>query len=209
MDSNSRKKLRLGDALIENGVITSQQLTQALEKQQGTGKKLGEVLVERGFATENAIAQALAKQMKLELVELQNVSVDTSVLALIPVSILKKNVMFPFAFAADNPNVLRVAMADPMDMNAQDDIVFITNYQVEPVVTTTRSIMLAIDKYYGQEEVAEALAAYAKEKKLGVEEEIIAEENVNSSPVVTLVREMIEKAVRQRSSDIHVEPMAE
>ena len=71
----------------------------------------------------------------------------------------------------------------------------------------TRSIMLAIDKYFGQEEVTEALAAYAKEKKLDVVEDIATEENINSSPIVMLVKDMIEKAVRQRASDIHIEPM--
>ena len=81
------------------------------------------------------------------------------------------------------------------------------SFQVEPVVANTRSIMLAIDKYFGQEEVTEALAAYAKEKKLDVVEDIATEENINSSPIVMLVKDMIEKAVRQRASDIHIEPM--
>ena len=103
-------------------------------------------------------------------------------------------------------NVLRVAMADPMDMYAQDDISIITNCQVEPAVTTTRNIMLAIDKYYGQDEVTTALEAYAKEKNLNVEEVDAAEEDINSSPIVMLVKEMIDKAVRQRASDIHIEP---
>ena len=103
-------------------------------------------------------------------------------------------------------NVLRVVMADPMDMYAQDDISIITNCQVEPAVTTTRNIMLAIDKYYGQDEVTTALEAYAKEKNLNVEEVDAAEEDINSSPIVMLVKEMIDKAVRQRASDIHIEP---
>lgn len=203
----SRKKLRLGDVLVNSGVITQEQLGQALDMQKGSGKKLGEVLVDEGIVTEEAIARALSHQMHIDLVEPQNIEVDTSVLELVPVSVLKKNKVFPFEYAQGNLNVIRVAMADPMDMYAQDDIAIITNCQVEPVVATTRSIMLAIDKYYGQGDVDSALALYAKEKNLDVEEEDISAEDISSSPIVMLVREMIEKAVRQRASDIHIEPM--
>lgn len=203
----SRKKLRLGDVLVNSGVITQEQLGQALDMQKGSGKKLGEVLVDEGIVTEEAIARALSHQMRIDLVEPQNIEVDTSVLELVPVSVLKKNKVFPFEYAQGNLNVIRVAMADPMDMYAQDDIAIITNCQVEPVVATTRSIMLAIDKYYGQGDVDSALALYAKEKNLDVEEEDISAEDISSSPIVMLVREMIEKAVRQRASDIHIEPM--
>lgn len=206
MDFN-RKKLRLGDVLVNSGVITQEQLGQALDMQKGSGKKLGEVLVDEGIVTEEAIARALSHQMRIDLVEPQNIEVDTSVLELVPVNVLKKNKVFPFEYAQGNLNVIRVAMADPMDMYAQDDIAIITNCQVEPVVATTRSIMLAIDKYYGQGDVDSALALYAKEKNLDVEEEDISAEDISSSPIVMLVREMIEKAVRQRASDIHIEPM--
>lgn len=202
-----RKKIRLGDVLINNGVITQEQLGKALEQQKGSGKKLGEVLVEEGYATEEAIAGALARQMGYAMVNLQNMTVEPDILNLVPVNVLKKDVIFPFEYAPDRPNVLRVAMADPMDMYAQDDITIITNCQVEIVVATTRSIMLAIDKYYGQGEVDSALEAYAKEKNFASEEEDLAAEDINSSPIVMLVKDMIEKAVRQRASDIHVEPM--
>lgn len=193
--------------MVNSGVITQEQLVLALDMQKGSGKKLGEVLVDEGIVTEEAIARALSHQMHIDLVEPQNIEVDTSVLELVPVNVLKKNKVFPFEYAQGNLNVIRVAMADPMDMYAQDDIAIITNCQVEPVVATTRSIMLAIDKYYGQGDVDSALALYAKEKNLDVEEEDISAEDISSSPIVMLVREMIEKAVRQRASDIHIEPM--
>ena len=202
-----RRKLRLGDVLLNNGVISSEQLTKALEQQKGSGKKLGEVLVEEGYATEDAIAGALARQMNLEMVNLQNITVAPDILNLVPMNVLKKDVMFPFEYAPDSPNVLRVAMADPMDMYAQDDITIITNCQVEIAVATTRSIMLAIDKYYGQDEMDSALEEYTKDKGINTEEEDLAMEDINSSPIVMLVKDMIEKAVRQRASDIHIEPM--
>lgn len=113
----------------------------------------------------------------------------------------------PFAFSESNKNVLRVAMENPLDTYAQEDISIITNYLVEPVVATTRSIMLAIDKYHGQDEMKHALNQYAKEKKLEVETDVHEEDEINSSPIVKLVKEMIDLAVRQRASDIHIEPM--
>lgn len=201
-----RKKLRLGDVLVNSKAITNTQLLQALDLQKGSGKKLGEVLVEEGIVTEEQIAMALSTQLHIELIDLTTIAVSQDILNLIPVNVLKKNKIFPIEYAQDSMNVLRVAMADPMDMYAQDDISIITNCQVEPAVTTTRNIMLAIDKYYGQDEVTTALEAYAKEKNLNVEEVDAAEEDINSSPIVMLVKEMIDKAVRQRASDIHIEP---
>lgn len=201
-----RKKLRLGDVLVNSKAITNTQLLQALDMQKGSGKKLGEVLVDEGIVTEEQIAMALSTQLGIELVDLTTIAVSQDILDLIPVNVLKKNKVFPIEYAPDSMNVLRVAMADPMDMYAQDDISIITNCQVEPAVTTTRNIMLAIDKYYGQDEVTTALEAYAKEKNLNVEEADAAEEDINSSPIVMLVKEMIDKAVRQRASDIHIEP---
>ena len=181
MDFN-RKKIRLGDLLVETGNITQEQLERALKKQKERNKKLGEILVDEGILTEDDIAAALSRQLNIEIVDLQNINIDKGVTKLVPVNILKKYTMMPFAFSEHNKNVLRVAMENPLDTYAQEDVSIITNYQVEPVVATTRSIMLAIDKYHGQEEMKHALK---------------------------LVKEMIDLAVRQRASDIHIEPMEE
>lgn len=208
MDFN-RKKVRLGDLLVEAGSITQEQLMGALEKQKKTGMKLGVTLVDEGIITEDDIAEALSQQLGIELVDLQNINVDNAVTKLVPVNILKKYTMIPFAFSEKNKNVLRVAMENPLDTYAQEDISIITNYQVEPVVATTRSIMLAIDKYHGQNEMKSALNQYAKEKRLEVEVDEQEQEDINSSPIVKLVKEMIDLAVRQRASDIHIEPMEE
>lgn len=203
-------KVRLGDLLVQSGSITSEQLEDALAKQKQRNMKLGEVLVDEGIISEDDIAEALCRQLNLERIDLQNINIDKTVTALLPVAILKKYIMMPFALSDDNKNVLRVAMENPLDTYAQEDISIITGYQVEPVVATTRSIMLAIDKYYGQDETKDALDRYAKEKKLDVEkDEHEEEEDINSSPIVKLVKEMIDLAVRQRASDIHIEPMEE
>jgi type IV pilus assembly protein PilB len=204
-----RKKMRLGDLLVDTGTITPEQLEKALTRQKKTGQKLGVTLVDEGVITEDDIATALSRQLNLEIVDLQNVNVDKNVATLVPVHILKKYTMIPFAFSEHNKNVLRVAMENPLDTYAQEDISIITNYQVEPVIATTRSIMLAIDKYHGHAEMKDALNQYAKEKKLDVEVNEQEETEINSSPIVKLVKEMIDLAVRQRASDIHIEPMEE
>lgn len=205
---NGRKKLRLGDVLVNSGVLSEEQLEKALQLQKGSGRKLGETLVDEGLVTEENIVRALSSQLNLDTVDLQNVTIDDNVLSLIPVNVLKKNKMMPFEYSAESMNILRVAMSDPMDMNAIDDINIITNLQVEPVVSTTRSIMLALDKYYGNAEVNSALEEYTKEKESQmVEQEDMYSEDVNNSPIVQLVKGMIEQAVRQRASDIHIEPM--
>ena len=207
MDYN-RKKLRLGDVLVNNGVITAEELQKGLELQKGSGRKLGETLVDEGLATEENIARALSNQFHYDMVDLQNVEIEQDVLSLVPASVLKKHKALPFEYSPDNMNVLRVAMSDPMDIAAMDDINIITNLQVEPVVATTGSVMLALDRYYGQAEVNSALEEYTREKESQmVEQEDMYSEDVNNSPIVQLVKGMIDQAVRQRASDIHIEPM--
>ena len=207
MDFN-RKKLRLGDVLVNSGVITAEQLQKGLELQKGSGRKLGETLVDEGITTEENIAKALSSQLGYEMVDLQDISIDEEILNLVPPNILKKHTMIPFEYSRTGMNVLRVAMSDPMNMAAMDDINIITKLQVEPVVATPRDVMLALDRYYGQAEVNSALEEYVKEKTSQMaEQEDIYSDDINNSPIVQLVKTMIEQAVRQRASDIHIEPM--
>ena len=207
MDYN-RKKLRLGDVLVNSGIITADDLKRGLELQRGSGRKLGETLVDEGITTEENIAKALSSQLGYEMVDLQEMTIDEEILNLVPANILKKHVMLPFEYSLSGMNIIRVAMADPMNMAAMDDINIITNLQVEPVVATSQGILLALDRYFGQAEVNSALEEYVKEKTSQmIEQEDALSEDINNSPIVQLVKTMIEQAVRQRSSDIHIEPM--
>ena len=202
-----RKKIRIGDLLVQAGAITEEQLSEALEKQRGTGKKLGEFLVEQGTITDERLAQALSAQLGYELVDLQAIQVDQNVTKLIKGSdMLKKNKCFPFAID-ELTGAIKLAMVDPLDINAMDDISIITNFNVDACVATERSVMLAIDRYFGQGDVADALDAYAREKNLGEQDDTEAQDEISNSPVVVMVKDMIDNAVRQRASDIHVEPL--
>lgn len=203
-----RKKLRLGDVLINDGALTQEQLSKALELQKTQNKRLGVLLVDEGFVAEDVIARALSRQMGYDLVDLSNCNISEDIQQLLPVNIMKKYTVLPFEYSPESPNILRVAMSDPMDMAAIDDISLITNLQVEPVVATPKSILMTIDKYFGQKEISSKLDEYTKEKDAALEEqEDMYSDDINNSPIVQLVKSMIEQAVRQRASDIHIEPM--
>ena len=194
--------------MINQGIITEEQLQKGLEIQKENGCKLGEALVEGNIVAEETIVKILGEQLRLAYVDLSNAKIEEEILELVPSALLKKHMMIPFEYAEDNPNVIRVAMVDPLDIEAVDDINIVTNLQVETVITTRRSLNMALDKYFGQKEVYSAVDEYAKEKEAKIEEsEELYNEDVNSSPIVQLVKSMIEQAVRQRASDIHIEPM--
>ena len=151
-----RKKMRLGDLLIKDGTITPEQLETGLRRQRENGKKLGEALIEIGATTEDSIAVALANQLGYNMVNLAEVEIDKKLFEMYPQlkpEMLKKYNCIPYEVAADSANILHVAMADPMDMMAMDDIGIITNMTVEPVVTTTADISRAIDKVFGHKDV--------------------------------------------------------
>lgn len=203
------KKKRIGDMLIDEHMITEEQLKQALPIAQESQKKIGEVLVELGFVTEEGIAHALSRQLGIDVVTLNGAKIDEELLKLVNGTLLRKHTMIPFEYARDNLNVVHVAMADPMDMTAIDDFAIVSNMQVEPVIATTREIMMALDKYYGDSEAMLAAERYAKERELAeqAQQNQMANEDINSSPIVQLVKSMIEQGARQRASDIHIEAL--
>ncbi|MBE5962864.1 MAG: type II secretion system protein GspE [Lachnospiraceae bacterium] len=204
----NRKKKRLGDMLIEENVITSEQLDEALKKQKIEKKKLGTILIEMGFTKEKDIAVAIQKQLGLDFVVLAGLRIREDILRLISdSSILKKHVMMPFAFREDQSNTLYVAMSDPLDYIAQDDMAIITNMEIQPVVATMTDILATIDRYYGSAEAQAVAEQYTRERETqNKTEETVAEVDSNA-PIVKLVRTIIEQAVRQRASDIHIEPL--
>lgn len=205
----SRQKKRLGDMLIEEQIISDEQLSDALEKKKGTTKRLGEVLVELGYTSETDIAKALSRQLGLEIVSLSGIQIEENVLKLVDVAVLRKYVMVPIGFSPNNMNEVRVAMADPMDMRGIDDFSIITNLQVTPLIATTHDIMLTLDRFYGSSEARKVAEAYALERRQEEqrEQEREDDEDIANSPIVLLVNAMIEQAARQRASDIHIEAL--
>lgn len=203
------RRRRLGDILIDEGIVNQEQVNKGLISQKELGMKLGAALVELGITTEDAIAQALAHQLGYSMVDPTDIEIDDMIKNLVDDKVLKKHNVFPFEIPVDRPNVVKVAMSDPMDMAAMDDISIITNLSVEPYVATPKSISLAIDRVYGQSQLRAQLDEYTKGKEDAVvdEDEALYSEDINNSPIVQLVKNMIDSAVRKRSSDIHIEPM--
>ena len=204
-----RNRLRLGDLLIQQNVLTEEQLRAALQMQKGTNKKIGEILVEEGFITEEMIARALEAQMGLKTVQLRGLTVPGEIKKLIDVKLLKKYTVFAFEVDPYNANILHLAMADPLDMEAIDDIAIVTNMQIEPYIATRRDIRSAIDQNYGDAENIDAVNRFARERaQLRGNVAVTSDDSeIDDAPIVQLVRSILEQAVRQRASDIHIEAL--
>ena len=202
-------KKRLGDMLIEEHLITEEQLEKALPIAKSSGKKIGETLVEIGYTTDDAIMQALSRQLGIEIVSLTGIHIPDEMVALVSGSVLRKKRMIPLEYFQGNMNIVKVAMADPMDMSAIDDFTIITNLQVEPVLALPNEIMIALDRFFGNDETMEAAQKYADERRAieQANQDAAYDENVSNSPIVKIVNTMIEQAARQRASDIHIEAL--
>ena len=206
------RKKRLGDLLVEAGVITQDQLMQALsvQKTERKGQRLGVVLMDLGFTDEKQIVKALCSQLKLQPVDLSNIRIPEEITKLTEEAVLRKHNLIPFQFHEKNPNVIKVAMSDPLDIRAMDDFSIITGLQIERYVATPSDIAAAIDRYYGNAEALRVAEQYTRERKeqnknKNVEAE--DESNVQQAPIVKLLGQIIEQAVHKRTSDIHIEPM--
>ena len=205
-----RKKLRMGDLLVAAGAITEEQLQQALTLQKEKGQKLGRTLVEEGFISQELLIAVLTQQLGVEFIDLKACKFDDDVLNLIPEDIVMKYNAVPLGYDENNPNVLRVAMADPMDIIATDDISIVTGCQIEVLLAMEEDIQSTIFKYYGNHQAMEAAEAYRKEREqsmLSEAEEEEANADIENSPIVLLVKQILEGGVRQRASDIHIEPL--
>jgi type IV pilus assembly protein PilB len=206
-----KKKLRLGDILIVQGVISEPQLSEALATQRKTKRRLGDILIEAGYTGELEIARALHVQLGLEMVDLRGFKIPPEALNLVSGSLLRRHKVLPMGYDEQDSNVLILAMADPLDMVAQDDIAIITNLRIEPRVATAGAINSILDRYFGKEEAMSAAEKYTREREQQLqllEEAALQEETeLNTAPIVQLVKTIIEQAVRQRASDIHIDAL--
>mgnify|MGYP004544181887 FL=1 len=207
--SVGRKKIRIGDVLVAAGAITEEQLQEGLAKQKETGRKLGNALVDLGFISNDMLITVLTTQLGIDYIELKGAKIEDKVIHMVPESMVTKYQAIPIEVDPDNPNILKVAMADPMDIMAMDDIGLVTNLQVEPMLASEEAIRAAIDKYYGSAQAMEAAEAYRQEQQnsLGDGDEEDGNDEIDNSPIVLLVKQIIEGGVRQRASDIHIEAL--
>lgn len=198
---------KLGDLLVDYGVITEEQLESALKKQKYRGKRLGEILVSEKIVTEDEIVDVLQMQTGIPKAYFDDYFVDKKAVLTIPEGLAQKYNLIPISFNGDK---LNVAMSDPMNMFALDDVKIASGYEVVPMIATSTEIKKAIETYYTSQKIERAAIEASKDYEINSKEiENIGdgtENNIDNAPIVKLVDFIIKEAVRLQSSDIHVEP---
>ena len=200
---------RLGEMLVKAGLITQDQLSKALAQQEVSGGRIGTNLVKLGFITEDEITSFLSRQYGVPSINLSHFEIDPQVVKLVPPEIAHRHLVIPINRTG---SVLTVAMADPSNIFAIDDIKFMTGYKVEPVVAAESAIKSTINKYYDTTGEVEKLikAAGGEEITALIEEEEIdvtqLQQATEEAPVVKLVNLILSDAVKKGASDVHIEP---
>ena len=206
--------LKLGELLLKAQLINQQQLTKALDEQKNSGGKLGEILQRLGFVTEDDIIECLSHQFGVPSINLRHFEIDPNVAKIIPVDLARKYNVIP---VNKTGATLTLAMTDPTNIFAMDEITFMTGYRVEPVVASEEAIRERIDRNFGSsrelelKKVMEDLTTVdeAALELMDEDEEVdvgkLAEES-QEAPVVRLVNIMLTDAIKRGASDIHVEP---
>ena len=205
-----RRKIRLGDLFVAAGAITDNELKQAIAYQKEHGLKLGQALVETGLISKELLNATLTQQLGIEYIELLQCKLDDSITRLISENLVVQYRVIPLGFDEYNPNVLKIATSDPMNLDALDTIQIATGYQVEPMLADDDDIQKMIDRYYSNQqamEVAERYRAEMMENGINEEDEKQLDDEVENSPIVLLVKQIMENGVKQRASDIHIEPL--
>ena len=206
---------RLGELLLKAGQITKEQLREALAKQKEEGGRLGSNLVKMGLIQEPELVEFLSMHFKVSAINLSRVEIDEAVVKIIPADVARKYTIMPVSKAGAK---VTIAMLDPTNVFAMDDIKFMTGYNVEPVIASETAIRAAIEKYYGSthalelKKVMEDLDDDATDDLEVLEEEpeefdidALADES-DEAPVVRLVNIILTDAIKRGASDIHIEP---
>ncbi len=206
-----KEKERLGESLVRAELITKEQLEKALKEQKKTGERLGQVLMGLGFVSEENIIKFLGRQLGIANIDLAAQTIAPEIIALVPVHVARRYRIIPLS---KEKNVLSVAMSDPLNVFALDDLKRVTGCRIEPVVSSEAQVIKAIEQYYTSkdalsavEDIGEvALEIVGEEEE---EEEIGAaelRERAEEAPIVKLVNSIIFQAVEDGASDIHLEP---
>jgi type IV pilus assembly protein PilB len=201
----ARRRVRLGELLVEAGLISQAQLQQALEQQNATGERLGKVLVSMGVATQDSIARAVASQLGIEYVNLQTTTIAEDVLTALPEPLIRRYQVVPVRLEED---ALVLGMVDPLDIVALDDIRRFVDRDIIQAAITPDGFQAVVNRYPALESSLDQVIQEIRPSDVGEEEPSLdrLREVVEDAPVVRLVNLMLVQAVRQGASDIHVEP---
>ncbi|OGW77986.1 MAG: type II secretion system protein GspE [Omnitrophica bacterium RIFCSPHIGHO2_02_FULL_46_20] len=201
-------KKSLGESLVAEGIITSEQLKKAQEEEARSGQRLSKAIVKLSYVAEDDLMMFLSKKLGIPRLELSNYLIDPKIIELIPESLARKHELIPVLKIG---NRVTCAMADPWNIFALDEIRAKTNLIIEPAIATENEIRKALDEYYGAKGSMEDLIKSIDNEKLGVsawkEMDVKKLKDVVEEPVVIrLVNMIITKAIKERASDIHIEP---
>src|SRR6266511_347453 len=202
MVTTQRQPKQLGQILLEQGLISEEHLQRALDEHRNTPKSLGRVLIDLGYIRERDLVRALAEQVGLEFVDLTEYRIDAAATALLPEALCRRYRALPIG---EEDGKLLVAMSDPANVYALDDIRTITGRDVRPVVATANDVEQSIQKFSGMGEQVEALATEAADA-LDTEGGVAVEAAVEEAPIVKLVQAIMPQAAADRASDVHIEP---
>ncbi|MBU5254910.1 GspE/PulE family protein [Tissierella praeacuta] len=203
-----KKRLKLGELLLYAGKINEEQLKDALNIQKKSGEKLGEVFVSENFVKEEDIIEVLEFQLGIPYVDLDKYEINLNVATIIPESIARR---YELIAIDKREKLLLVAMVDPLNIFALDDIKLFVKCEIQPVISVRDKIIRNIDKFYSKETTKKVLEEFEDSFLPTNNEEMEEDEllEVTTAPVVKLLNSIIEQAVRERASDIHIEPYSE
>jgi MSHA biogenesis protein MshE len=201
------EKIRLGELLVRQNLLTAEQLKLALDEQKKTGRKLGRVIVEFGYLTEEGLSEALARQLNVPFVNLKAFDLKLEVVNLLPEAQARRFRALALEKAGER---LRVAMVDPTDLFTYDELTRILRREIEPAVVTESALLAAFDRVYRRTEqitgLAKELTAELGEVPVEFSEILGFAPGQEDAPVVKLLQTVFEEAVKTRASDIHFEP---
>lgn len=202
-----KSTLKIGELLLYAGKITSEQLKNGLKAQEGTSKKLGEVLVEENYVSQEDIVEVLEYQLGFPRIDLNKYEINQSVVTLLPENIVRKYKAIPID---KKDNKLIIAMVDPLNFFAVDDIKLSTKMELESVIATEDDITKLIDRYYTGSDTKKVLKEFTDGDSYQDNDlDEVEQAEVTSAPIVRLINSLFEQAARSKASDIHIEPYAE
>ena len=212
MSAKVAQEIRLGDLFVREGLITEQQLQESLAEAKTSGTRIGYALVKLGFVAEEELTRMLAKQYRVPAVDLDKVTVDEKILKLIPADVAHKHLVLPLRRVG---RMLTVAMTNPTDFSAIDDLKFISKLDIEPVIVGEYTLRKHLENYYGStddEVMSNLLDEWGEEDVEVVDESeddvsmAALQAEVDSAPVVKFINGLLTDAVLKGVSDIHIEP---
>jgi type IV pilus assembly protein PilB len=199
---------RLGELLVRENLISIQQLRKAQEEQQKNGTRIGSALIKTGAIEESKLTDFLSRQYGVPAINLKDFDIDPEIIKLVPKDVAEKHLVIPVNRAGPS---LIVAMSDPSNIYAVDDLKFLTGYNIEPVVASEVSVREAIEKYYAEktqslEEIVDEVNDELEITHEEVENVDDIAKQADEAPVVKLVNLILLDAIKKHASDIHVEP---